>query len=809
MVDEYKPGEIENKWRQYWEKEGVNKTVQDEKRPKYYCLDMFPYPSGSGLHVGHWRGYVLSDAWARYKRLQGYNVLHPMGWDAFGLPAENDAIRKGIHPEINTRRNIEIFKRQLWDLGAMYDWEKEINTSTPDYYKWTQWIFVQFFKKGLAYRAKMPVNWCPSCKTVLANEEVTGGTCERCGSQVTKKMMEQWLLKITAYADRLLYDLDKLQWPEKVKIMQRNWIGRKEGANVIFKAIDPKGNEHDLLIFTTRPDTLFGATFMVLAPEHPLVDVLTTDDRKEEVKAYVEKAMMATEIDRTALTREKTGVFLGSYAINPVNGEKIPIWISDYVLMTYGSGAIMAVPAHDQRDFEFAKKFNLPIVQVISPDGKEQELEEAYEGEGIMFNSAQFNGMTSQECKKKIVEWLKEKGLADFTVSYHLRDWIFSRQRYWGEPIPIVYCKKCGIVAVPEEDLPVLLPKVESYRPSGTGKSPLATIPEFVHTKCPKCGGDAERETDTMPQWAGSSWYFLRYPDPKYDKGPFNPEEVNKWLPVDMYIGGVEHAILHLLYARFFTKFLYDLGLINFDEPFQRLFNQGMIWRHGAKMSKSKGNVVSPDPLVEKYGSDSLRIYELFIGPPEYDAEWNDRGIIGVHRFLEKFWNLALNIIENNAKESSLKAKKLVHKLIKLVTKRLNEFKINTAVSAFMEFTNEMSKIPEECSLDDLKKVIILLSPFAPHIAEELWHRSGENKSIFQIGKWPEYEEKYLVEDYMTIPVQVNGKLRATLNVSKSISKDEIINMAKEHPNVKKHIENREIKKIIYVPQRIINIAVK
>jgi len=805
---------IEPKWRDIWEKTGAHIAKDESDRPKYYCLDMFPYPSGEGLHVGHWRGYVLSDVWSRYKKLCGYNVLHPMGWDSFGLPAENDAILKGIHPKVGTARNIANMKRQLKEIGSMFDWTREINTSDPKYYRWTQWIFLQMYKNGLAYRKMMPVNWCPNCKTGLANEEVIGGVCDRCGAEVTKKDLMQWMLRITKYADRLLEDLDKLDWPERVKILQANWIGRSEGAEVKFKVLSPEnGREYELSVFTTRPDTLFGATYMVLAPEHPLVEKITSDDRRGEVGSYVERAKKILDVERASMVGEKTGVFTGAYAVNPVNGEKIPVWISDYVLMSYGTGAIMAVPAHDERDFEFAKQFDLPIVEVIKGENSRYDesgnLVEAFVGEGVMINSGRFNGMDSNLGKEKIVEWLEGKGLAKKAVNYRLRDWIFSRQRYWGEPIPIVYCDSCGEVPVPEEELPVVLPDVERYKPTGTGESPLAAIPEFVNTKCPRCGGPARRETDTMPQWAGSCWYFLRYASPDYDKGPFDPEKVGKWLPVDLYVGGIEHAILHLLYARFFTKVLYDLGYIGFDEPFTKLFNQGMIYRNGAKMSKSKGNAISPDNLVHRYGTDTVRLYELFIGPPEQDSEWSDRGIEGVYRFLNRVWNIVVANINSDV-EPTLDLIKQRHMLIKSVTEGLESFKFNTTISRLMEFINYANSTDGPNGVLDRETIsvfIILISPFAPHIAEELWEIMGNSGSVFD-QKWPSYDEELAKVEEITVVVQVNGKLRARVRAPADISDDELREKALSEPNVKKHIEGKEIKRIIVVPRRLVNVVV-
>lgn len=822
MEENYNPNAFESKWQKHWIENKENVVDNKTNKTKYYCLDMFPYPSGSGLHVGHWRGYVLSDVISRYKKLQGYEVLHPMGWDAFGLPAENDAIKKGIHPKINTDKNINNIRRQIQEIGSCIDWTREFSTTDPEYYKWTQWIFVQFYKKGLAYRKEMPINWCPNCKTGLANEEVTQGVCERCGDEVEKRFMKQWMLKITAYADRLLNDLNKLDWPDKVKLMQENWIGRSEGANTTFKAVTPDGSKTiPFDIYTTRPDTLYGATYVVFAPEHPLVKELTDPSRKKEVEKYIEDSLKTKEIDRTAEGREKTGVFLGSFAINPVNGAQIPIYIADYVLLGYGFGAIMAVPAHDQRDFEFAKKFKLPIIEVVQSDeairDQNGELAEAYSGEGIMINSTEFDGMTSKECKRKITEKLHKEGVGEFAVNYKLRDWIFARQRYWGEPIPILYCDKCGEMTVPEEDLPVVLPEVESYQPSGTGESPLANIKEWVETKCPKCNGPARRETDTMPQWAGSSWYFLRYITPKEDKYPFTKEDADKWMPVDLYVGGIEHAILHLLYARFFHKFLFDLGLISTDEPFKKLFNQGMVLRYSdkmkkdCKMSKSLGNVVDPDTLVDKYGTDSLRLYELFVGPPEEDSVWNDRSISGIYRFLARLWSKIMQNIDEE-RETDLAVTKQLHLLIKNATERLETFKLNTVISAYMEFNNYINSQEAEnktINKKDIETLLILLSPLAPHFAEEVWHRMGHKQTIFK-EQWPVYDEQYLVQDSFTLAVQINGKMRGTLdNIPINATEDQMLDRVKKETKINKHLEGKSIIKKIYIPKKLLNIIVK
>ena len=794
---------IEKKWRKRWEENPIN--LPNDKKPKYYCLDMFPYPSAAGLHVGHWRGYVVGDAISRYKILQGFEVLHPMGFDAFGLPAENYAITKGVHPAVSTAESVENFKRQLKDLSAVFDWSKEINTTDPSYYKWTQWIFVKMFKEGLAYEKEMPLNWCPKCKAVLANEEATNGVCDRCGSVVTKKMLRQWMLKITKYAERLLNDLDKLDWPEKVKKMQSDWIGKSYGAEIDFEV---EGLHKRIKVFTTRPDTLYGATFMVLAPGHKLVSELTTAEQKEAIDEYVFAASTKSSVDRVS-SKEKTGVFTGSYAVNPLNNERIPIWVADYVLEDYGTGAIMCVPAHDERDFEFAKKFGLKITQVITKEGsQDMELEEAYTEEGIMINSAHFNGIPSTEAKEVIASYLEENGIGKKTINYKLRDWVFSRQRYWGEPIPIIHCEKCGTVPVPEEDLPVVLPNVESYQPTDTGESPLSAIDEWVNTTCPICGGPAKRETNTMPQWAGSSWYFLRYPDPHNDDEFASKESLRAWLPVDMYIGGIEHAVLHLLYARFYTKFLYDIGAVEFEEPFIRLFNQGMVNKDGIKMSKSKGNYVSPDDMLERYGCDSLRMYELFVGPPELDVEWSDSGIDGVYRYLTKLWKL-INEYKDKIIEPNNEYDFVRNKMIYEITTRFNNFTLNTVVSGFMEYTNkiiELAKKHDGIDMETLEALTIMLSPFAPHISEEIWELTGHKDTVFD-QSWPEFFTEKLKEDTVEIALQINGKLRGNLSISADDPKEVIIEQAKEA--LREKLEGVSIVKEIYVPGKIVNIVVR
>lgn len=803
MSTPYDHNTIEKRWRKRWEENPIN--LPNDKKPKYYCLDMFPYPSSVGLHVGHWRGYVVSDALSRYKILQGFEVLHPMGFDAFGLPAENYAITQGVHPAVSTAQSVENFKRQLKEMSTVFDWSKEINTTDPNYYKWTQWIFVKMFKEGLAYEKEMPLNWCPSCKCVLANEEATNGVCDRCGSTVTKKMLRQWMLKITKYAERLLNDLDKLDWPEKVKKMQADWIGKSYGAEIDFNVQD---SDKKIKVFTTRPDTLYGATFMVLAPGHALVKSITTEDQREAVEKYVFDASTKSSVDRMS-SKEKTGVFTGAYAINPLNNELTPIWVADYVLEDYGTGAIMCVPAHDERDFEFAVKFNLPIVQVIAKEGTEiKPLTEAYTEEGIMINSDRFNGIPSSEAKNTIASYLEESGIGTKTINYKLRDWVFSRQRYWGEPIPIIHCEKCGIVPVPEDELPVILPDVESYQPTDTGESPLSAIEEWVNTPCPICGETAKRETNTMPQWAGSSWYFLRYPDADNDKELASKEALRAWLPVDMYIGGIEHAVLHLLYARFYTKFLYDIEVVEFEEPFTKLFNQGMVNKDGTKMSKSKGNYVSPDEIIEKYGCDSLRMYQLFIGPPELDVEWIDSGIDGVYRYLNKLWKF-IDGNKNKIIPSNDELDFVRNKMIYEITSRLENLTMNTVVSGFMEYTNkliELSKKYNGIDMETIEVLAVMLSPFAPHIAEEIWHITGHEETIFN-ECWPSYDLEKLKEDTIEIALQINGKVRENLVINADDSKENIIDAAKIA--LKERLEGKNIIKEIYVPGKIVNIVVR
>ena len=799
MASQYNHSAIEKKWRENWEKNPIN--VNDGKKEKYYCLDMFPYPSGNGLHVGHWRGYVISDVWSRYQLLKGKYVIHPMGWDAFGLPAENYAIKMGVHPAKSTAANIANIKRQIKQIAAIYDWDMEVNTTDPEFYKWTQWIFVQMFKKGLAYEKEFPINWCPSCKTGLANEEVVNGCCERCGTPVTKKNLRQWMLKITAYAERLLNDLDKLDWPEKVKKMQTDWIGKSYGAEVEFPI---EGRDEKITVYTTRPDTLYGATFMVLAPEHKLAKSLATDETREEVEKYIFDSSMRSNVDRMQ-AKEKTGVFTGSYAINPLNGAKTPIWLSDYVLADYGTGAIMCVPAHDDRDFEFAKKFNLPIIQVIAKDGKEIEnMTEAYtEASGTMINSGDWNGMESSVLKKEAPHIIEEKGFGRKTVNYKLRDWVFSRQRYWGEPIPIVHCDKCGYVPVPEESLPLELPDVESYMPTDNGESPLAAMTDWVNTTCPCCGGPAKRETDTMPQWAGSSWYYIRYTDPKNKEALASKEAMKYWLPVDWYNGGMEHTTLHLLYSRFWHKFLYDQGVVTCPEPYQKRTSHGMILgENGEKMSKSRGNVVNPDDIVAEFGADTLRTYEMFIGAFDLSASWSQEGVKGCRRFLERVWKLQDSLVDGDSYSKELESK--MHQTIKKVSSDYESLKYNTAIAAMMTLVNEFYKAGK-VTRKEFETLLILLNPVAPHMTEELWADLGYEGRLYQTA-WPEFDEEKTVEAVAEIAVQINGKMRGTIKIAKDADKETAIAAAKEA--VADKLTGNIIKEI-YVPKKIINIVMK
>ncbi len=810
-MQRYNPKDIEPKWQAKWEQDKIYQASQDTAKPKKYVLEYFPYPSGTAMHVGHVRNYTIGDAIARFNRMNGHNVLHPMGWDAFGLPAENYAIKHKISPRQAIDENTDRFRKQLMQMGFSYDWSREIDSTDPKYYKWTQWFFLMLFKKGLAYQQEALVNWDPVDKTVLANEQIIDGKAERSGAVVEKKSLKQWFFKITDYADRLLDDLDDLDWSESIKTMQRNWIGRSQGAEVDFKV---DGSNENIRVFTTRPDTLFGATFMVLAPEHPLVKDVTADKQKTEVEAYVKAAEAKSDIERQETDREKTGVFTGPYAINPVNNEKIPIWIADYVLGGYGTGAIMAVPAHDERDFEFAKKFDLPIVRVIKNDAPDDECTSA---EGTMVNSGDFDGQASADARENIVKLLEKEKQGTEKINYKIRDWLISRQRYWGAPIPIIHCPKDGAVAVPQKDLPVVLPEVKSYEPSGDGRSPLANVPEFVNTTCPKCGGKAERETDTMDGFACSSWYFLRFADPHNDKAAFDKDKADFWLPVDDYIGGAEHAVMHLLYARFWTKVMYDEKLIDFQEPFTTLRNQGMILApDGNKMSKSKNNTIEPDSLIEQgYGADSIRIMELFIGPWNQSVNWSVEGMSGSLRFLQRLWTLAHEYIEagQQAGSSSDKLLQPIHRTIKKVSDDLVNLNFNTAIAALMECVNDLYKLKAEAGFDDkewrwaLETLLQLLAPFAPHISEELWQQLGHKESI-HLSQWPSYDEKYLTQDTVTIAIQVNGKLRGEVQVATDASEDKVIKAAKANKKVATYLEAKEIRKTIYVPGKLVSFVI-
>lgn len=823
MKGKYAPQQFESKWHERWHRDKLGHASEDDPRPKFYALVMFPYPSGD-LHMGHMRNYTIGDVIARYKTMRGCNVLNPMGWDAFGLPAENAAIAEGIHPAIRTYANIDRMKEQFDKMGLRYDWEREVTSCDPSYYKWTQWLFLQFYELGLAYKKLAPANWCPSCRTVLANEQVVDdGHCERCGSLVTKRDLNQWFFRITAYAQRLLDDIAMLEdWPERVKLMQRNWIGRSEGSEILFPL---ENSTEKMAVFTTRPDTIYGATFMVLAPEHPLVDKLTTPERQAEVTAYVERARRESEIERLSTEREKTGAFIGAYAINPFSQTRIPIWIADYVLMGYGTGAIMAVPAHDERDFEFAHKFDLPIITVIVPSPAEGAAPTAPEGEpelyvepGVMVNSGPFDGMDNEDGKKAVTRYMEDRGWGKGTISYRLRDWLISRQRYWGAPIPIVYCDKCGVVPVPKEQLPVILPRDVEFRP--TGESPLTLVPEFVNTTCPTCGGPAKRETDTMDTFVDSSWYYFRFADPHNEEAPFDPGRVAYWLPVDQYTGGVEHAILHLMYSRFFTKALYDAGLVQVQEPFERLFTQGMITKNGMKMSKSKGNVVPVDEMVGRYGADTARVFILFLGPPEMDAEWSDQGVEGAYRFLGRVWRLIdekvrlpqepLDYAGLDSEDRGLM--RAAHQTIRRVTEDIERYHYNTAVSAIMELTNSMVAYKEARGVtpafnEAARDLLLLLAPIAPHISEELWSTVGGRCSI-HLQPWPEWKEELAAVEEITLVVQINGKVRDRITAPAEVSEEGAQRLAMESPRVKGHLEGTKIRRVIYVPGRLINIVV-
>jgi len=794
-MKKYNHKNIEKKWQKEWEEIGIYKTTRDSKKPKSYVLDMFPYPSGEGLHVGHPKGYIATDIYSRYKKMKGYNILHPMGWDAFGLPAENFAIKNKVHPSVAVEKNIARFKEQLAKIGFNYDWEREINTTDPNYYKWTQWVFLQMFKKGLAYESNEPINWCPSCMTGLANEDLDGGQCERCNSTVEKKPLRQWVLKITDYADRMLDGLDDLDWPESIKESQRNWIGKREGAEVDFKI---KDSDKKFTIFTTRPDTLFGATYCVLAPEHSLVIKLKNQiNNWDEVGRYQEDITKKTEIERTAEGKEKTGVELkGVKAVNPANGEDLPVFIADYVLSHYGTGAIMAVPAHDERDFEFAQKFKLPIIEVISGGNIKKE---AFTKTGKLVNSGKFNDLDSERAKEAITKLVK----GEKKVTYKLRDWVFSRQRYWGEPIPIIHCEKCGAVPVEESELPVELPDVKSYEPTGTGESPLAGIDEWVNTKCPKCDGPSKRETNTMPQWAGSSWYYLRYIDPTNKDVLVDKEKEKNWSPVDMYVGGAEHATRHLIYARFWHKFLYDIKAVNYKEPFERLQHVGLIGSEdGRKMSKRYENVVNPDDIVDTYGADTLRLYEMFMGPFSQGVQWSTDSIVGPRRFLEKIWRLQ----EKISKDNTTVLETTLHKTIKKVGDDIESFDFNTSISQMMILVNEMEKV-ESISKNDFEILLRILSPFAPHITEEIWHELGYKESI-HLASWPEHDDKKIKEEVVNIVVQVNGKVRGEFEIEFGASEEKVKKEAMVLENVEKWIDGKDVKKIINVKNKLVNIVI-
>ncbi|MDZ5605619.1 leucine--tRNA ligase [Bacillus pseudomycoides] len=793
--------EIEKKWQAYWEENKTFRTPDETEKPKFYALDMFPYPSGAGLHVGHPEGYTATDILSRMKRMQGYNVLHPMGWDAFGLPAEQYALDTGNSPAEFTEKNINTFRNQIKALGFSYDWDREVNTTDPNYYKWTQWIFLQLFEKGLAYVDEIPVNWCPALGTVLANEEVIDGKSERGGHPVERRPMKQWMLKITAYADRLLEDLDELDWPESLKDMQRNWIGRSEGAEVHFN-ID--GTDKKFTIFTTRPDTLFGATYCVLAPEHALVAEITTADQKEAVEAYIDSVKAKSDLERTELAKEKTGVFTGAYAINPVNGEKLPIWIADYVLATYGTGAVMAVPAHDERDYEFAKNFDLPMKEVVKGGDITKE---AHTGDGAHVNSAFLDGLNKEEAIAKMIEWLEVTSAGNQKVTYRLRDWLFSRQRYWGEPIPVIHWEDGTMSAVKEEELPLVLPKTENIRPSGTGESPLANIEEWVNVVDPETGKKGRRETNTMPQWAGSCWYYLRYIDPNNSEALVDPEKVKQWLPVDIYIGGAEHAVLHLLYARFWHKVLYDIGVVPTKEPFQQLFNQGMILgENNEKMSKSKGNVVNPDDIVASHGADTLRLYEMFMGPLDASIAWSENGLDGARRFLDRVWRLFVQdngeLSEKITDAPNKELERAYHQTVKKVTEDYAELRFNTAISQMMVFINDAYKA-ETLPKEYVEGFVKMIAPVAPHVAEELWSKLGYTETI-TYASWPTFDESKLVEDEVEIVVQVMGKVRAKLKTKKDASKEEMEQLAIEA--VKEQIEGKTVRKVIVVPGKLVNI---
>ncbi len=816
MAVKYNPHEIERKWQDRWAEMGLYHVTEDSPKPKYYALTMFPYTSGD-LHIGHWYNNVPPDVQARFKRMQGYNVMHPMGFDSFGLNAENAAIGRGIHPYTWTMDNIETMRRQLKSIGAIYDWDREVITSQPDYYRWSQWFFLKLYEHGLAYRQKAPVNWCSSCQTVLANEQVIDGRCERCGTVVSRQDREQWFFRITNYADELKEHVG-IDWPERVKIMQRNWVGRSTGTEISFGLEHGVVDDKEIKVFTTRPDTTFGVTFMVLAPEHPLVAKLTTPERRTEVEEYVARSREQSELERLSTEKEKDGVFIGAYVTNRVNGEEVPIWIADYVLLSYGTGCVMGVPAHDERDFAFAKKYDLPIRVVIAPPGWDGgELVEAHIEPGTMVNSAQFDGLPNDRGIEAISDFFEERGWGKRSVSYRLRDWLISRPRYWGAPIPMVYCDKCGLVPVAEEDLPVLLPEDAEFRP--TGESPLAHHEGFVNTACPVCNGPAKRETDTMDTFMCSSWYFLRYASPHYDKGPFDPAKLKYWLPVDLYTGGAEHAVMHLFYARFFVKALRDMGLIDFDEPFTRLFNQGHIIAEHQKMSKSRGNVVNPDKYVAELGADTVRIYLMFLGPWDQGGDWSDTGISGMSRWLNRTWNLVLdgyttNVGAGDAPEALIELRRATHQTIRKVGGDIERFHFNTMIAALMELTNFLTRVKEAGTVPEadwrgaIDSLLLLLAPAAPHIADELWERTGHEGSIHS-QDWPQWDEELARDEEVTLIVQVNGRLRDRIAVPATISEDDARQLAVDSPKVKAHTDGKQLVKVIYVPGKLVNLVVK
>jgi leucyl-tRNA synthetase len=800
---DYKFSEIEKKWQDIWEKEGAFKAKNDFTKPKFYGLIEFPYPSGNGLHVGHPKSNTAIDIISRKRRMEGYNVLYPIGWDAFGLPTENYAIKNKIHPSIVTKQNVDHFREQLKKIGFSFDWDREINTTDPSYYKWTQWIFLQMYKHGLAYKAEIPINFCTSCKVGLANEEVVNGVCERCGGEVVQKVKSQWMLKITEYAERLYDDLDETDFIDKVKIQQRNWIGKSKGAEVKFKVA---GTDEELVVFTTRPDTLFGATYMVVSPEHKILEKLNIENI-DEVKAYQKEAAKKSEFERTEMNKDKTGVMLkGVKAINPVNGKEIPIWISDYVLASYGTGAIMAVPAHDDRDWAFAKKFNMPIIQVISGEGDVNEAPNTNTDTGVMINSGFLDGIEVKRAIDTMIKYLEEKGIGKAKTNFKLRDWVFSRQRYWGEPIPMVHCDKCGWVPLPEESLPLELPYTDSYEPTDNGESPLANLTDWVNTTCPHCGGKATRETDTMPNWAGSSWYFLRYIDPHNDKEIADKELLKYWLPVDWYNGGMEHTTLHLLYSRFWHKFLYDIGAVPTSEPYQKRTAHGMILgANGEKMSKSRGNVINPDDMIAQYGADTLRMYEMFMGAFDQAAPWSEKSVKGCYRFLERVYNLMDILVDGDEYSKDLES--IMHKTIKKVSNDYEKMKFNTAIASMMELINEVYKVGK-INKAELKTFITLLNPVAPHITEEMWERAGLEGRLYQTI-WPECDEEKTVDSVVEVPVQVNGKLRSVIKINKGATSEEVERIALADEEVKKFIDGKEIVKKIYVPERIFTIVAK